>query len=119
MVGKVNHNILELEVSVDDKYSHHIVETMNKLLHDHMDNLRVQLVLFVFHDFLQIGSIAELHEDVISGIGLYCFAHFDHIFALDSILVLNFTHNKALFYLAELLALDDFAGEKFRIWVQS
>jgi len=77
MVRKMHHNILKLKVPVDDKHCHHVVESSNQLPHDGLHDTRVELVVLEVHDFLQVVTVAQLHEDIIPGIGLNSFPHFN------------------------------------------
>ena len=45
MIRKVHHDILQLEVPVDDKYRHHVVESGNQLPHDGLHDAWAQAVI--------------------------------------------------------------------------
>ena len=97
MVRKVHHDILKFEVPVDDKNCHHVVETSNQLPHDGLHDAWAQVVTFKIHNFLQVVTIAQLHEDIVPCISFDCLPHFNDILRKDGILILNFTHDQFLF----------------------
>ena len=98
---------------MNNEHCHHVIEASYKLLHYHLDNKRIELVLLVLHDLLEVTTVAKLHEDVVSSISFNGLPHFHYVLRLDSILVLNFADNQALLHLAELLALNHFASVEF------
>ena len=67
----------------------------------------------MLHDFLEITSIAELHEDIVPCISFNGFSHFDYVLRLNCILILDLTNYQALLDLAELLSLYYFASVVF------
>ena len=83
MVWKVKHNVLELQISVNNQNVDHITEPLCQLLHDLMDDLRLDVVLFHGHQILHITSIAELHENIVPRISLDSFSQLNYVFALD------------------------------------
>jgi len=87
VVWEVDHDVLELEVSVNDKHLHHIVDARDKLTHNFVDDLRLQLPGLVVHEVFQVVSIAQLHKDVIAVLGLDGLAHVGHVLALHHVLV--------------------------------
>ena len=95
---------------MNDKDGHHVIKASNQLLHNHLYDLRADAVLFVFHDFLEIASIAELHKNVVPCLSFDGFRHLDDILRLDSILVLYLTNYQVLPNPGQLLPLNNLAG---------
>ena len=95
---------------MNDEDGHHVIEASNQLLHNHLYDLGADAVLFVFHDFLEITPITELHEYIVPCLGFDSFPHLDDVLRLDSILVLYLTNYQVLLHLAQLLPLNNLAG---------
>ena len=82
---------------MDDKHRHHVVEPSNQLPHDGLHDAWAQVAALKIHDFLQVVTIAQLHEDVIPCICFDGLSHFNDILRKDGILILNFAHDQLLF----------------------
>jgi len=66
VIGEVQHNILELEISVNNQDLHHVVEPFHQLLHDLLDGPRVDDPSFLVHQLLDIAAITEFHKNVVA-----------------------------------------------------
>eukprot|EP00356_Strombidium_inclinatum_P006656 CAMPEP_0170495328 /NCGR_PEP_ID=MMETSP0208-20121228/15141_1 /TAXON_ID=197538 /ORGANISM="Strombidium inclinatum, Strain S3" /LENGTH=107 /DNA_ID=CAMNT_0010771501 /DNA_START=1286 /DNA_END=1609 /DNA_ORIENTATION=- len=106
----MEHDVLQLEVTVDDQDLHHVEETADQLVHYFLDDPRIELPALVLHQIFEIASVAELHEDVVPGVSFDSFPHPDHVLALHRVLVLDLAHNQPLFGLAEAGTLHHFTG---------
>jgi len=81
---------------VNNKNRHHIIETIDQLFHDDLHNVWGKFPLSYFHELFKITSITKLHENVISSISFNSLSHFDHVLALDAILILYLGNNQGL-----------------------
>jgi len=79
MIREMDHDIFQLEISMDDKDRKHVIKSIDKLSHDLLDDTRLNLPSFNRHDFLKVASIAVLHEYIISAVGLNSLSHFNYI----------------------------------------
>ena len=78
---------------MNHKYCHHVIEASDQLLHYHLDDNRIKLVLLMLHDLLEVTSVAKLHEDIVPSISFNRLPHFHYILRLDCVLILNFTND--------------------------
>lgn len=78
---------------MDHQNVHHVVESVNQLVHDLLNRNRVELPVFALHQFLEVTAVAVLHEDVVAGICLDGFLHLDHVVADYHVLVLDLRHD--------------------------
>ena len=85
----MQHDILKFQISMDYENIHHIVEAVDQLIHNPLDHLWRHSPAASFHQLLQITAVAKLHENVISSICFYRFAHSCDILTRDCILILN------------------------------
>lgn len=118
MVREMHHDVLEFEISMDNQNRHHIIKTSHKLIHDCLYNAWTQLIIFELHNFFKITSVAKLHKNVISCIGLNGLTHFNYILALDAILILNFTDDQFFLGSTKSWSLHNFAGVKLWVGIQ-
>jgi hypothetical protein len=75
-----------------------------------LDNSGRNLPALELHQLLQITAVAELHEDVISGVSFDSFTHFDHILAFNGVLVLNLADNQIFFSVTKISSFNHFAS---------
>jgi hypothetical protein len=61
----VKHDVLKLKISMDNQDVHHVVETVDKLVHDLLNDGWADVPLFDFHNVLEVTTIAIFHEDVV------------------------------------------------------
>ena len=101
MVGEVHHNVLEFEVSVDDKNRHHVVKPCHELSHDGLHDARAQMVVLEVHYFLQVVAVTQLHENVVASVSLDSLTHFDNVLRVNRVLILNLAHDQVLLGPAE------------------
>ena len=83
VVWEMEHNILELEVSVDDQLVQHIVCPDYQLLHDLLHGRGRDLPEFGVHQLFQVPSVTEFHHDIVALLGLDGLLHSDHELALN------------------------------------
>jgi hypothetical protein len=100
---------------MNDKNTHHIIESIDQLLHNFMNDSWIESPLSDFHKFFQIASVAKFHKYVISCVGFDGFSHSANIFAGNSILILDFGNYKAFFCLAQILTFDYFTSIELRV----
>lgn len=91
--GKMNHNVLQLKIPVNDKHIKHVIKAANKLLHDLLDGSWFDVVASELHDIFEVTAVAVLHKDVVSGVCLDCFLQPDDILTVYIVLVLDFTND--------------------------
>lgn len=111
----MEHNVLELEVSMDDALDVHVVKSCNQLVHDLLDNSRTNPPVLHLHDLFEIITITKFHEDVVSRIGLDCLIKTCNILTLDCILIINLSFYEFLFLVTKVFSLYDFAGIELRL----
>ena len=111
----MNHDVLKFHVSVNNQDFHHVIEAFNELLHDFVDDRGWDIVILECHYFSQITPIAVFHENVVSWVRFNCFSYFDSVFALNGVLVFNFTDNEPLPSFAKILPLDNFTSVQFGV----
>ena len=73
---------------MDDQYTHHVVESVDQLLHDFLNNDWADSPLSNLHELFEVASVGEFHEDVVSSVCLDGFSHSANELALDGILIL-------------------------------
>lgn len=95
---------------MDDQHVHHIVEPLNEHSHDFLNDPGVNFELLELHQVFQITSVAEVHEHVISGVGLDCLPELDHVVTVDGVLVLDLADDELLFRIIKVVPFDDFAS---------
>jgi len=93
----VEHDVLELEVAMDYQDGDHVVEAVDHLVHNFLDHFWLDFPLLYLHQLFKVPTIAVLHEDIVVGFGFNGLSHLDHVSALDSVLVLNFTDHQSFF----------------------
>ena len=85
---------------------------MYQLVHNLLYNTGVEIPAFAFHQFLEVVTVAELHEDVVPCVSFDGLLHLDYVVALYRILVLDFRNDEAFLCLAQILSLHDFTSIK-------
>ena len=76
------------------------------------------MVVLEVHYFLQVITVAKLHEDVVPGVSLNGLSHFYNVLGVDRVLVLNLAHDQVLLGPAEGRAFYHFASVQLRVRIQ-
>lgn len=106
----MEHDILQFQITMDDQFFHHVIEAINQLEKNHLDNSGNYPPLFQFHNLFEITTVAEFHEDVISGVSFDSFTHFDNILAFNGVLVLYLADNQIFLSVTKVGSFNYFAG---------
>ena len=97
VLRKMEHDVLKLEVPMNYKNRHHIVEALYQHPHDLLNNYGINIKLLELHEFFEVTTITIVHKHVISRISLDCFSEFDDIVAVNGVLILYLTNYKLFF----------------------
>jgi len=106
----MKHNILQFQITMDNKFFHHVVEAIDQLKENLLYDSGNNSPLFEFHHLLEITAVAEFHEDVISGVSFDSLAHFDNIWAFNGVLVLYLADNQIFFSVTKVSSFNHFAS---------
>lgn len=113
----MEHNVLQLEISVDYENINHVAEAHYQLLNDLLYRVGMESPPLVLHQFFEITAIAVFHEDVVPGVCLDCLFHLHHVITDHCVLVLDLRHDQALLSVAKVSTLDYFACVQV-FWLQ-